>query len=439
MRVWIVKTSESLPIDGADVRLERAGLLADTLSQRGADVTWWTSTFHHVERRQRFTRDTVVDMGSNYRIRLLHSPSYRKNVSVARAHAEWAIGRRFAESAEREDRPDVILCCMPSLDLAKAATSYGLCHDVPVVIDIRDLWPDVFIERLPRSLRPAAPVLFSMHYKMLRSACKRAAGISGITPEFVAWGLKHAGRSRSEFDRDFPLGYPDIRAEPGGFAKALKFWSGLEVGRDSVVVCYLGSFGQRNCEEFEALIDSARVVSDEPRIKFVLCGDGVNLDRYKARAAGARNVLFPGWVGFSEARALMHLSSIGIIPYQSTADFMMSIPNKAIEYMSAGLPIVSSVAGKLQSILSANDCGITYPNRSVTELATIFRQIQQDRERLNTMGGNARRLYEARFVASSVYGSMAEYLEQVAGHRGAGPSGALSGDGRLIPTGASLS
>lgn len=415
MRVWIIKTAEPVPGDAGDVRLERAGLLAQVLSQRGHDVTWWASTFDHVHRRQRFDKDTTIAVCPNYTIRLLYSAGYRKNVSLARAYAEWAIARRFAVRARAEPFPDVILCCMPSLDLAAAATSYGKRYRRPVVLDIRDLWPDVFAERLPHALRHMSGCVFAAHRYILRQACRRAVAISGITSEFVDWGVRHAGRPKTGLDLDFPLGYPDTEPGAAEAAKAASFWRELGITDGECVVCFLGSLGQRNCEEFEALIQAARLLSHHPRIRFVLCGEGVNLHRYKALAADLPTVLFPGWIGFSQARVLMELSAVGIIPYQSTPDFMMSIPNKAVEYMSAGLPVVSSVKGKLQHILSTHECGATYANRSPQELAGILLGLEQDRGRLHQMGDNARQLYRARFVASAVYSRMAEHLEGIAG------------------------
>ena len=54
-------------------------------------------------------------------------------------------------------------------------------------------------------------------------------------------------------------------------------------------------------------------------------------------------MLFPGWVNKPEIWILMRIAQVGLAPYRSTEDFIISIPNKAIEYMSAGLPVISSL------------------------------------------------------------------------------------------------
>ena len=59
MKVWLVKLGEPLPVDG-NRRLHRYGILAEMLSQKGHEVTWWTSTFDHWDKKQRFETDKAL-------------------------------------------------------------------------------------------------------------------------------------------------------------------------------------------------------------------------------------------------------------------------------------------------------------------------------------------------------------------------------------------
>jgi glycosyltransferase involved in cell wall biosynthesis len=365
------------------------------------------------KRSHRASHDLEIEIAPNYKVQLLHSNGYRKSISLARALADWTVAKRFSKFAPEKIRPDLILCCMPTLDLAVAATDYGRRFSVPVVLDLRDLWPDIFAERLPPFLRHCASVIFAYQYWQLRKACGKAAAIVGITPEFVSWGLTHAGRAGTQLDRDFPLAYPDITPDEDAQAKAQAYWRSKGVKVDRFIITFLGAFYQRSSEELAAVIHAADLLADDPRFQFVLCGDGPELERCQLLANGLDNVVFPGWVAFSEGWCLMRLASVGILPYPSTNDFKMSIPNKAIEYMSAGLPVLSSIKGKLEALLEQHKCGVTYPNSSPGDLAATLRGLEQDAPRLRLMGRNARRLYEAQFVAGTVYANMADHLENV--------------------------
>ena len=84
-----------------------------------------------------------------------------------------------------------------------------------------------------------------------------------------------------------------------------------------------------------------------------------------------------------------------------------------IEYLSAGLPIISSLKGALQQLLSVHDCGITYDNTDSDQLVKTLKDLYDDGVRLDIMSGNASALYGERFVSEKVYGHMVEYLEAV--------------------------
>ena len=51
---------------------------------------------------------------------------------------------------------------------------------------------------------------------------------------------------------------------------------------------------------------------------------------------------FPGWVDAAKIFVLMRRSAVGLDPLPDRYDFLATINNKAIEYMSAGLPVISS-------------------------------------------------------------------------------------------------
>ena len=44
--------------------------------------------------------------------------------------------------------PDLIIASYPVLELCEAANKFGSKHSIPVIIDCRDFWPDIFIEIL---------------------------------------------------------------------------------------------------------------------------------------------------------------------------------------------------------------------------------------------------------------------------------------------------
>ena len=178
MRVWVVEVGEPLPIDPGPPRLMRAGLLCEQLAALGHEAVWFTSAFNHYRKVMRPTGTfDVACKGGAYQVVTLKALGYEQHISVRRLRDHRATARDLLANADRFPRPDVICAGLPTLDLADASARLADRYSVPCVVDIQDLWPDIFVERLPRLARPfAAPLLFPME-RMARRACGRATGV----------------------------------------------------------------------------------------------------------------------------------------------------------------------------------------------------------------------------------------------------------------------
>lgn len=418
MNIWVIKTSEMLATDKGNGRLLRSGLIAHLLDARGHDVTWWVSTFDHANREQRAPSNSTAKFGKRGALRMLRSPGYRSVVSVRRLidHAIW--GWRFARQLRRARPPDLIFCAYPTLESAWVAVRFGLRHRVPVVLDLRDMWPDIIAAVAPAALAPIARLVLAPMFWMARSACRGATALFGITEEFVDWGLTYAQRPRNEFDAAFPLAYPigDIAGDScGSAAEAAAHWEGLGVtSRSAFNVIMLGSLnGQRY--EMQAVIEAARQLRNDAKpVRVLICGDGENLPLYRRLASDCENVLFTGWIKAPQIRALLPRAHLGLVPYRNTPDFMMSVPNKAVEYLSAGIPVATSLRGTLARVLREHDCGVQFDANRPQTLADQIRSMRDNPDAHRERARRAAELFQREFVAEVVYGRLADRLERIA-------------------------
>ena len=161
MKVWILEISDFLPeIDGIN-RPYRAGMLANALIKEGHHVQWWTSTFNHQLRRQRFDNDKTLRIEKNLVIKMLHGPGYKRSISYSRWKHNKTVAARFkAEliNLTEKERPDIIYSCLPTLELCEEAIKYGKNARIPVVVDIRDQWPDIYLTLVPKIFRKAVDI-----------------------------------------------------------------------------------------------------------------------------------------------------------------------------------------------------------------------------------------------------------------------------------------
>lgn len=414
MKVWLVTIGEPLPTDEGAPRLLRAGLLARHLGQSGHEVLWWTSTFDHQRKRLRATETKSVSPDASLKLVLLHGRPYRRNVSLQRLINHWELAQQFAAMAPKEPRPDVVLASYPSIELCDKAVAYGHAHQVPVVIDVRDLWPDIFLQLAPRWARSMARLALTPMFRQSRRACHGATAIFGITDPIRDWGIQRAGRARNALDATFPLAYPEDAPDPAALQEAGRYWDKLGATRNRRIACFFGSFGRQ--VDMDCVIAAARLSRQtDPELLWVLCGDGDQWIRCSRLAAGLENVLLPGWVERPAIHALMQRAQFGLAPYRDLPDFRMSIPNKVIEYLSAGLPVVTTLEGAVREKLERAGAGVFVSARDPAQIARTAHELVSDAARQSRLSAAASQLYQAEFKADKVFAQMVDQLQRVAG------------------------
>ena len=413
MKVWVITVGEPLPIDGQHERLYRSGILSQLMAAEGHDVTWWTSSFNHTKRAQRSTADSTVELGPGFTLRLVPEPGYSKSVSLRRIVSHARCARCFRRMAESAPRPDVILVSYPTIELSLAAIRLGKAMDVPVVVDVRDLWPDIFTQVFPRWLQGIGRLLLWPYDYFARKVFREASAIVAITPGIRDWALNKVGRAPGPLDRDFPFGYVAREESGPEIAAAEAFWSSCGVVRDNWNICFFGAIGKQT--RFEPVIRAARQLEAKcPQVRFIICGTGELLPAYERMADGLSNILFPGWVDKNQIAALMAMSRMGLTAYPTSDDFLLSIPNKPIEYLSAGLPILSNIDGELGALIQKHDVGATYSSSNPSSLVDVIASLIADPSAMRAMQAASIDLFRRRFDAAKVYGDFSRYLQSVA-------------------------
>jgi glycosyltransferase involved in cell wall biosynthesis len=104
-----------------------------------------------------------------------------------------------------------------------------------------------------------------------------------------------------------------------------------------------------------------------------------------------------GQVDRSQIPALLHASDVGIVSLRPSPVFLTVVPTKIYEYMAAGLPVVSNVAGETEQLVARSGAGITVEGGSAQAMADSIAQLADDPDRLVQM-----RLNGVEFVKQNV-------------------------------------
>ena len=402
--------------NGGGDRLLRAGSLARYLASAGHQVVWWTSTFDHLRKQHVLPQDSSVDINPNWQIRFFRGSGYKRHISLRRLYDHRLIARKFARAIEREPmKPDVIVSSFPTIELAEAAVEFGDHHGIPTVLDLRDMWPDIFVDHLPAMGRPLLRLALQPLFRRARRTCRRATALFGITEDFLKWGLGMAGRARTRLDANFPFTYPATVHTEEELRVADEFWDskGITNSQEHLVVTFVGTVGHQ-LDLLHVIACAREIGCSHPHVRFVLCGTGDLLETCRQAASGLPNVLLPGWVNAVQIKALLRRTSLGLDPLPSRKDFFATINNKAVEYFSAGVPVISSPKqGVLYRLLQETNSGVSYQTHDAADLARILKRFARAPGELQELSKNALALYNARFTESVVFQGMEHQLRLV--------------------------
>ena len=209
MKLWIVSVGEPLPVDGVNTRLRRMGNLASYASQNDITVEWFSVSFDHYKKVQRCKGMKDYQINPNFTLHLVDSIAYKRNISFARIKHHKEAGKSIYNRMNDLEKPDVIIASMEPLEVSKAAVEYAQKNDIPCIVDVRDLWPEIYYDVIPKSLHWVLNFYVKACAKTLNYTMGNCTSIVGLSNGFLEYGLKYAKRNRTDNDAVYPIAYPN--------------------------------------------------------------------------------------------------------------------------------------------------------------------------------------------------------------------------------------
>lgn len=409
-----MKLGEPSQTEG-DCRVMRTGMLADELVRGGHRVVWWDSCFNHQTKTFRFHEATLIRLPNGVDCQFLFGSGYRRHLSWARVKDHRKVAASFALRSRAMQPPDIIVASYPTVELCAASARYAKARGIPVLVDIRDLVPDSIYEYFHPYLRPLLRIALARYERQARQTLAAVDGIIGITDEFLEWGIAKAARPRCEFDGVINHCYDERAVSADRVDQASEWWRDRGItGCRGPIICFFGVLSKT--QDIETIIRAVRGAEGRLNgLTLVLCGSGPDLQRLRQSASDLPNVLFPGQVDAPCVVSLMKMSRYGIAPYRSTLNYVGNIPNKFVEYMSVGLPVISPLQGVVRRLIDDDGIGLSYEDGRDAECrnALIAAMVMSD-ERYREMRSRVTRLFEIRFCRRVVMEQYVAHIERVA-------------------------
>lgn len=307
-----------------------------------------------------------------------------------------------AHAIARGGKLDVLIASSPPFFPHLAGRAASMLRRIPLVLEVRDLWPDYMVQMGVIKGRPAK-ALFALERRLLRAADRVVVVTESFRARMVEKGVDPARVDVIPNGVETERYYRDPAATPP--APELRRTDG------DWLVGYLGNFGAG--QNLNAVLQAAALLADDrPRVRFVLAGDGPHGGDLRARAAELPNVSVLPPIPKEATRAFYNACDVCLVPLAAVPVFQETVPSKLFEILACERPVVASLEGEGRAIVEASGAGVVRGPGDPASIADGIRAIRAMDEAQRAEMGRAGRAYvERRFSRAALAERYLEVLE----------------------------
>ena len=183
--VWVIQTGEPVHTDHGIPRAMRGMAISDALVQRGQTVLFITTAFEHAGKSHRTRHVRRVFLPSGLGIMFVDSPGYKRNIGPGRLIDHAVLARRVKKAVRGLPPPSVAFVGYPPIEVAWTVSRLLRRRGIPFIIDVKDQWPTIFVDAMPRRLRQIAGAFLQPYFLIARKALRGATGLSAMSDSFL--------------------------------------------------------------------------------------------------------------------------------------------------------------------------------------------------------------------------------------------------------------
>lgn len=299
---------------------------------------------------------------------------------------------------------DVVFATSTPLTIALPAVFAARRQKIPMVFEVRDLWPE-----LPIAIGAIAGPMVLPAKWLERFAYKNAAHIVALSPGMRDGILRqgippdrvHVIPNSSDVDLFY---VPDTLGQ--------SFRAQYDWMQDHPLIVYTGTLGRINGVGYLAELASymARITPD---IRFLVVGDGYELAAVTAQAEALgvmnNNFFMLSKVAKNEMPSVLSAATVATSLFINLPEMWSNSANKFFDALAAGRPIAINYSGWHAELLESTGAGIVLPPDDPQTAAENLWEFLNDSERLQQASAAANRLAVEQFHRDK----LAAELEQV--------------------------
>ncbi len=308
-------------------------------------------------------------------------------------------------------RADTVVVSSPTFFSIGSAWLLAKLKRARLIVEVRDLWPAIFVELGVLTSRRVIRVLERLELAAYAAADQVVVVSDGFRADLIARGVPadkvHTIRNGVALDQ-FRSGLPD---SPGRQETRRRL--GARAG--DCLVLYAGTHGISHALPRAA--DAAALLAGQA-IRFAFVGGGSDKPKLERRVAelGLDNVTLAPAVPPAEVPHLLAAADICLVPLRDVPLFATFIPSKMFEYLAAGKAVVGSVTGETAQILREAGA-VVVPPEDAGALADAISALAADPARRTAMGQQGRAYVERFFDRDELAREYRKILDAPGGRR----------------------
>lgn len=289
-------------------------------------------------------------------------------------------------------KADIVLATSTPLTIALPGTLGARHLRVPMVFEVRDLWPELPIAM--GAIRD--PISRWMARSLEKFAYANAARIIALSPGMAA-GVARTGYPSKQI-HVVPNGSDlDLFKRDEHLGRAFREEVGITA--DKIVVGYAGTLGRINGVGY--LAELAAQLKEDSRFVFLVIGDGQERSEIeelaRARSVLGRNLFMLPKLAKTRMPAAFSAFDVSTSLFLPVPEMESNSANKFFDALASGCCVAINYGGWHADLLRESAAGFRL-SRNIPEGAAELQRLMGEKQQLVAYGRNARRLAEEQFA-----------------------------------------
>jgi len=318
---------------------------------------------------------------------------YSNHMSFAdRVKAFFKFAFKSAKKAT-EIKVDVVFATSTPLTIALPAVYAAKKQKIPMVFEIRDLWPE-----LPIAMGALKnPVTRFLAKRLELFAYKNAASIVALSPGMKDGVLRtgYPSRKVAVIPNSSDINMFRVDSSLGEAFRAKRSWLG-----DKPLLIYTGTFGLINGVGYMvALSEALAKLNSDVRILLIGAGAEFNKVTKQAEVCGVlnHNLFIEKAVPKNDIPSVLSAANIASVLFLDKPEMRPNSANKFFDALASGTPLMINYGGWMHDLIKSRDCGLSMWKKPIDQVACELDQKMHDEKWLKQASQAAIKLAEDSF------------------------------------------